>query len=69
VDLSSVKVICPLARLEQHPGIQLRGDEAPLTEQVEEIATLLFPPVQYLVKACGLPRHMELQERALELAK
>jgi hypothetical protein len=44
VDLSSVKVICPLARLEQHPGIQLRGDEAPLTEQVEEIATLLFPP-------------------------
>jgi hypothetical protein len=54
-----------LPRPEQHTEIQLRDDEAPLTEQIEEIATLPFYRVQYL---SGLPQHVELQERTIKLA-
>jgi hypothetical protein len=57
-----------LPRPEQHPVIRSREDEAPIAEQIEEIATLPFYRVQHLVKACGLPQHVELQERAIELA-
>jgi hypothetical protein len=57
-----------LPRPEQHPDIRSREDEAPIAEQIEEIATLPFHRVQHLVKACGLPQHVGLQERAIELA-
>jgi superfamily II DNA helicase RecQ len=53
---------------EHHPEIQLRNEEAPLTEQIEEIATLPFYRVQHLIKACDLPQHVELQERTIKLA-
>ena len=50
-----------LSGQEQHPNIQPGNDEAPLTEQIEEIATLPFHRVQSLVglwpsSACGTAR-------------
>jgi helicase-like protein/RAD3-like DEAD/DEAH box helicase len=59
---------CDLPGPEQHPAIRSREDEAPIAEQIEEIATLPFHRVQHLIKACGLPQHVELQERAIMLA-
>ena len=53
---------------EHHPEIQLRDEEAPLAEQIEEITTLPFYRVQHLIKACNLPQHVELQERTVKLA-
>ena len=37
-----------LPRPEQHPVIRSREDEAPIAEQIEEIATLPFHRVQHL---------------------
>jgi superfamily II DNA helicase RecQ len=53
---------------EQQPDIQLRDNEAPLADQIEEIPTLPFHRVQHIIKACDLPEHVELQGRAIELA-
>ena len=53
---------------EHHPEIQLRDEEAPLAEQIEEVTTLPFYRVQHLIKACNLPQHVELQERTVKLA-
>ena len=45
---------------EQHPDIQSRDNE-----EIKEIATLPFHRVQRLMEACGLPQHVELQERTI----
>ena len=53
---------------EQQPDVQLRDNEAPLADQIEEIPTLPFHRVQHIIKAFDLPEHVELQGRAIELA-